>query len=114
MVSSLRALLNGAIDYAGLFPPASLALRAAFDNYLHYRRDADAWMLGRFICPVAKLRELGPMLPPPSPNQASIRIAAIASELEQDLIEIGRFTDAARGAAVVDAIELRLRHGAKA
>ncbi len=58
MKASLRALLSGVIDYAGLFPPAQLPLDVALANYLKYRESADAWMLGRFVCPAARLTEI--------------------------------------------------------
>lgn len=52
--ASLRALLAGAIDYAGLFPPANLALAPAMENYAGYIRTPDAWMLSAFILPVGE------------------------------------------------------------
>ncbi len=52
--ASLRALLTQAIDYAGLFPPADLALEPALENQAAYVRSADRWMLGAFILPVAR------------------------------------------------------------
>lgn len=52
--ASLRTLLAQSIDYAGLFPPASLALEPALRNYAEYIRAPDAWMLGAFILPVAE------------------------------------------------------------
>jgi hypothetical protein len=52
--ASLRALLTQAIDYAGLFPPASLELAPALRNYAEYVRGPDVWMLGTFILPVAQ------------------------------------------------------------
>ena len=52
--ASLRALLAHAIDYAGLFPPANLALGPALQNYAGYVRDPDAWILGPFILPTAQ------------------------------------------------------------
>jgi hypothetical protein len=52
--ASLRALLEHSIDYAGLFPPASLALEPALRNHAAYVRDPDAWMLGAFILPVGQ------------------------------------------------------------
>ena len=52
--ASLRALLARAIDYAGLFPPANLALEPALQNQAEYVRLPDAWMLGAFILPVAE------------------------------------------------------------
>ena len=51
---AIRALLSRAIDYAGLFPPASLELEPALQNYAEYIRTPDAWMLGAFILPVEK------------------------------------------------------------
>jgi hypothetical protein len=47
-------LLTGAIDYAGLFPPANLELAPALRNYAEYIRSSEAWMLGPFILPVAE------------------------------------------------------------
>jgi hypothetical protein len=55
MKPSLRALLTDIVDYAGLFPPAQLPLEQAIANYARYRESPDAWMLGRFVCPAAKL-----------------------------------------------------------
>jgi hypothetical protein len=52
-----NALLRELIDYAGLFPPASLAMDSAVTNYETYSRSEHNWMLGRFIVPVARLRE---------------------------------------------------------
>lgn len=60
--ASLRALLAGSIDYAGLFPPASLALDPAVENYAEYVRAADAWMLGAFVLPIAKFVEASTLL----------------------------------------------------
>lgn len=61
MNAALRAFLSEIVDYAGLFPPAALALDPAIRNFAEYRRSDDAWMLGRFICPAAKLGELAPL-----------------------------------------------------
>lgn len=57
MKQSLSVLLTGAVDYAGLFPPAALDMGSAVQAYAHYRADPDRFMLGRFIVPVARLRE---------------------------------------------------------
>ncbi len=54
---SIKLLLHTAIDYAGLFPPAALGMAEAVRNYARYRNDPHAWALGRFIVPVARLRE---------------------------------------------------------
>ena len=60
MFASVRALLAGVIDYAGLFPPAKLPLDQAIRNYARYRQEPEGWMLGRFVCPATRLAELGP------------------------------------------------------
>jgi len=61
MRHSLRALLEGIIDYAGLFPPSALPLDEAIRNYARYRKDDDSWMLARFICPAGSLKESTPL-----------------------------------------------------
>ena len=53
----LRILLRGLIDYAGLFPPASLDMADAVRNYAAYREGEHAWALGRFVVPAARLEE---------------------------------------------------------
>jgi hypothetical protein len=58
MTASARALLSGLIDYAGLFPPASLSLEEAVANYAKYLKGEYGWMLGKFIVPAALAREL--------------------------------------------------------
>jgi hypothetical protein len=50
--ASLRALLNRAIDYAGMFPPCSLALEPALRNQSSYVRSAETWMLNGFVLPI--------------------------------------------------------------
>lgn len=51
------------IDYAGLYPPASLPLEQAFANFVKYQNDAEAWMLSRFVIPARRLTELSLLLP---------------------------------------------------
>lgn len=57
VIDSVRALLDSVVDYAGLFPPAALAMVPAVANYARYRHRGHAWMLGRFVLPVARLDE---------------------------------------------------------
>ncbi|MEZ4745865.1 MAG: hypothetical protein R3C41_07325 [Calditrichia bacterium] len=54
----IQQMMSGAIDFAGLFPPAELGMDSAITQYANYRTLDDAWMLGRFICPASRLREL--------------------------------------------------------
>jgi hypothetical protein len=55
--SAIECLVERLIDYAGLFPPASLNMRAAVANYAAYSRSESSWVLGRFIVPAARLIE---------------------------------------------------------
>ena len=54
---SVQALMDGIIDYAGLFPPAKLDMAPAMTNYHAYRDSPDHWMLGRMVVPVARFDE---------------------------------------------------------
>jgi hypothetical protein len=58
MKQSLRALLEGLIDYAGLFPPAALSMQDAVRNYARYREGEYAWALGKFVVPEARAKEV--------------------------------------------------------
>lgn len=57
---SLRVLLNGLIDYAGLFPPAGLALPDVAERYESYAKSPDSWILNRLVLPAAHLTALRP------------------------------------------------------
>jgi hypothetical protein len=60
---SLRALLEGLIDYAGLFPPAALSMQDAVRNYARYRDEQYSWALGRFVVPADRAQEVPSELP---------------------------------------------------
>jgi hypothetical protein len=55
---AIAALLEGLVDYAGLFPPAALPMQDAVARYATYRAGSRRGMLGRFVVPVARLDEL--------------------------------------------------------
>jgi hypothetical protein len=58
-VDARRALLGRLFDHAPLFPPASLPMPEALGEDRRARRSVHSWLLGRFVCPAAKLAELG-------------------------------------------------------
>ncbi|HEV2578088.1 MAG TPA: hypothetical protein VGU25_12830 [Acidobacteriaceae bacterium] len=60
---AVQALLAGAIDYAGLFPPAALDLETTVRNYADYRSGRDEWALGRLVLPAGKVAEFGDRWP---------------------------------------------------
>jgi hypothetical protein len=51
-------LLAGLFDYAGLYPPASLSMRSAANNYLEYSSGRHVAALGRFIVNLDRIDEL--------------------------------------------------------
>lgn len=117
-MGAMRVLLEGVVDYAGLFPPAGLGMQEAVESYARYRQGGDRWMLGRFILPVSRLAEFDAaaaghleMRPAGSPWRLSVLAGAA---LKHDLEMIGEFNcrHAAEGAgaAEVDAVELRAEH----
>jgi hypothetical protein len=55
---TLRALVAGVVDYAGLFPPAALSMPDAVAGYAEYLASPEAWALGRFVVPATRLDEL--------------------------------------------------------
>ncbi|MEK6701901.1 MAG: hypothetical protein AABZ53_06535, partial [Planctomycetota bacterium] len=57
VTQSLKTMLWGVVDYAGLFPPAGLAMAPAAEAFARDRAGLHEWMLGRFVCPVSRLRE---------------------------------------------------------
>jgi len=57
IAASLGALLTNLIDYAGLYPPASLPLEIVLERYRCFRASPEAWILNRLVLPAAKLAE---------------------------------------------------------
>ena len=57
-MKAVEAAFKGLIDYAGLYPPAGLDMRAAVRNFLAYLDGKHAWMLGRFVVEMGRLEEL--------------------------------------------------------
>jgi hypothetical protein len=112
-----RILLEGLIDYAGLFPPASLVMSNAVRNYAHYRASGAGWMLGRFICPASSLEQFSAAADPLLPRDAGAipwRLSVTGSaDLSADLTQVAAFNERHRVCfeecgARVDAIELRV------
>ncbi len=119
---TVRALMGGLIDYAGLFPPAKLDMAAAVDAFWLHLKSDDAWMLGRFIVPTSRLREFASavagklptlMTEQAQPHEEPWLISAlIDGDLDQNLDSIFAFNhhhaQAGNGLALVDAVEIRV------
>jgi len=116
MTASLRALLANIIDYAGMFPPAQLPMDEAIRNYARYRTEPESWMLGRFICPAARLNELSPYvdelfrlpLPIVALGRGGNVEASIVEGLRQDFVEIDLFRARHGNRVSVDVFETKL------
>lgn len=109
----MRVLLQNAIDYAGLFPPAGLDMRPAVSNFATYLAGEDSWALGRFVVPVSRLDEFAaaaaPFFSSPALGQ-TWRLAALSgADLEADLDAIRNFNSryAASGlpSVIIDSLE---------
>jgi len=86
MKDSLRALLSNILDYAGLFPPASLSLDQTYRNYCQYLASDDRWMLGRLICPVEGTGALADLIAA-SPASSAIPVC-ILGKAEHDIEQL--------------------------
>ena len=114
-MTALHSLLEGSIDYAGLFPPAGLELEPALRQYAAYLNGEQSWALGRFVIPVARLAELEASaegLMPCQPSDLAWRLTTLAGlDTAGDARTVGEFNcrHAADGAPAVaaDAIEAR-------
>ncbi len=113
---SIRALMTGLIDYAGLFPPAALGMQDAVTRYASYRRGPHAWMLGRFIVPARRLREFeeaSRLLLPSGEGAVPWRLSALASDdVAADSASIDAFNARHVGGACIDAFEVKAESAA--
>lgn len=109
--AAAKALLTGLVDYAGLFPPAGLDMDAAVEAYARHRREAEAWMLGRFVLPSGRLGEFERAaegyLPEAGAGEAWRLSALLGTDVAGDSAAVVAFNVRTSGCAVVDAVELR-------
>lgn len=118
LTPTLRELLEGIVDYAGIFPPAELPLREAIGNYDQYRHSPEAWMLGRFVLPAHRLDDLTPFSglfkDPQSPYSFSILgqggpdAETFLTTFQDDLDAIDSFLEQHNDRLHADVMEVRL------
>lgn len=99
------ALLEGLVDYAGLFPPASLDLPTALRRFDAHQRGKDARLLGRFVLPAGRLTELEPWLHGPWLPERPLPLSMLATI--EDLPAVAAF-QRDRRSVLVQALELRV------
>ncbi len=109
-----RAALSGLIDYAGLFPPASLDMEGAVTGYRAARSSSAAWIVDRFICPTSRLEELvGVLAPTMTAGEEPWRLVVTAGpgwidSLTPDAGTVRTFSDTVGNAASVELVEIRV------
>jgi hypothetical protein len=115
MTGSLSTLLADSLDYAGLFPPAGLDMPKAVAEYERHLVEDRVGMLSSFVCPAARLEELGRHA---TGRTWTLSILGTTAEspadaleiLTGDLSRIASFLDANRGFTMA-ALELRVPLG---
>lgn len=117
MKASVQAFLEGIVDYAGLFPPAGLSLDTSIHNYRDYRQSQEAWMLGRFVIPAARLEELKPyddLFEQEQPYAFSVlgkgtdTVDSYRRELKQMVEQVRQFHDHYKGKVTTEVLEVKL------
>lgn len=115
MIESLRILLDGIVDYAGLFPPAALPMETAVRDYNTYLTDPNRFMLSRFVLPASRLDEFEKHARPVIAQSGSRsydnmwRLSAlIGPNIEADYARVMSFNgEFADFGAVIDVVELK-------
>ncbi len=105
MNSSSQALLSGLIDYAGLFPPAALAMRDAVDVYARHLASPFAQRVNRFIVPAERLEELAAAAPV---SAAPWRLSVLLGDAVFAAPRIAAFHTAYAGRFRIDSVETKL------
>jgi hypothetical protein len=113
MPSSLASLLHQSLDFAGLFPPASLPASEALRTFRQEQAASTAGMLARFVCPMIRLDEIASSATADKPLVVSAlprggkNAGEFLANLETDLATIRRLAQTHDGALSIDTIEVR-------
>ena len=121
MEIGLSTLLEGVIDYAGLFPPAKLSLPEAVEEYVELRNGAHSWLVSRFAVAATDLAGLGAELEKHELDEV-FPLAVIGSSapeqhgwkasLDHDLEALRLFAARFGDRAFVEAFEVRIPNNA--
>lgn len=115
MSAALSALLDGIIDYAGLFPPAKLNLETALKTYFKHLKGPERWLVSRFVCPAGELANLADLLKDHAGEPVLVTVigsratsvAELRKVVEVDEEAIQAFHGETDGGAEVQAYETR-------
>lgn len=116
MRAAIERMLDGAIDYAGLFPPASQSMEAAVRDYLRFVNGPESWIVSRFVCPAGRLAEFEQVVtrlqPVPTIQLAVVGTSgqdldAFETALEGDAQAMTKFEEMLGDACPIEAFEIR-------
>jgi hypothetical protein len=112
MSPAISRLLSKSIDYAGLFPPASLPMSEAIERFKRYLNGRESWIISSIVLPIDRLTEVAGSF-----DNTPWRLSAILrrtedphlwlSRLEEDCSHLRSFL-AAHPQAAVQALEIPL------
>ncbi|MBK6507553.1 MAG: hypothetical protein IPG02_18390 [Ignavibacteria bacterium] len=116
ILTSVKGFLHNTIDYAGLFPPASLNLEDSFDNFVEYSNGSYNWMLSKFICPFRKTKDLS-LLPGFKSSTQKIRLSLLSASslktdeflllFKDDILSYRKLPDEFHDKSIFETIELK-------
>ena len=101
---AIRELLEHIVDYAGTFPPASLPLSEALDNYSRERRGPDSWLLGRLVVSAGSLNELETALWTSSADEYQLSVI-LGGDGAAQLAHVRAFNERHAGRARIASVE---------
>jgi hypothetical protein len=106
--------MTGLVDYAGLFPPASLDMSAAVRRYREYLTGVERWALGRFVVPASRLPEFSVAFNDVCCGERE-PVWGLSVLLSGDAAgDAAAISELARGAVQLDAIETKATSAAEA
>ena len=91
---AVQSFHAGIVDYAGLFPPASLPFEISIRCFSAYLKEENPWMIARFVCPHTRFEELvsfAHLFPTGCPVSALIKVkeeadvVTLAEKVESNL-----------------------------
>lgn len=91
MSPAISRLLGKSIDYAGLFPPASLPLSETLEMFKRYLSGRDSWIISSIVLPIDRLTEATGCL-----GDTQFRLTAIPRRTEDTNLWLDRLQEDCR------------------
>jgi hypothetical protein len=85
---AIARLLSKSIDYAGLFPPASLPLSETIEMFKRYLQGRESWIINSIVLPIDQLTEAAASF-----DDTPFRLTAISRKTEDSRQWLGRLEE---------------------